>query len=697
MKENLIFKPRARILLQLGDQLIRNESIALLELVKNSYDADATEISITMSKIDEPENGTIIVEDNGVGMDLQIIKNAWMEPGSDYKERLFSKQVKSKIFKRLPLGEKGIGRFGAHKLGDEIELITRQAGANEVCIQIDWNLFKKSKYLDEVPIAIYERRPEYFTGRKTGTRITIKRLRTGWTRGMLRDVYRSINSLCSPFNAPDSFKVNFDVDKDDWLKGLLTWKDIKEYALFKFHCDIEGEEIKKFRYNFTPWPTMKKLKESQITEKDDVIYKTKRMVDGNNDPINLSNYNIGKISFKALVFDRDSKILSLGVQDKQGLKKYLDQNGGIRVYRDGIRVYDYGEPGNDWLSLGIRRVNMPTKRISNNIIIGAINLSREKSTDLSEKTNREGFVETPAYYTFVSAILFALEKFENLRKIDKDKLRTLYGPTASSEPVISNIEELRNLVDRKIKEKTIKDEINNYLARIEDDYRNINEVLLMSAGAGLNLSIVIHEIEKIISELKKVLIKEQAPVRIITLVKHLANLIEGYSAIIRKSEMKKEDLRDIIEQSIFNVEYRIDAHKIKVVKDYNNYKGNIQAKCARNFIISSIMNIIDNSLWWLKYAQIKNKKIYISITDEIPAHIAIVIADNGAGFTLPTEEITKPFVSAKSGGMGLGLHLTSEIMKSHGGLLIFPEKGDLSLPQEFENGAVTVLAFKKGS
>ena len=697
MKENLIFKPRARILLQLGDQLIRNESIALLELVKNSYDADATEVSVTMQKIDELEKGIIIVEDNGTGMDMQIIKNVWMEPGSDYKEGLFSKHEKSRIFRRLPLGEKGIGRFGAHKLGDEIELITREQGKNEVFLRINWTIFKKSKYLAEVPVEIYERKPEYFTGKKAGTKITIKNLRTDWTRGMLRDVYRSINSLCSPFDSPESFKVNIDVDRNDWITGLLTWKDIKEYALFNFHCDIEGNEIKKFKYKFAPWPTMKKLKEQQITEEDDIIGKVKRMVDENNDPIDLSNFHIGKICFKALIFDRDSRILSLGVQDKKGLKTYLDQNGGIRVYRDGIRVYDYGEPGNDWLNLGIRRVNMPTKRISNNIIIGAINLSREKSTDLSEKTNREGFVETPAYYTFVSAVLYALEKFENLRKIDKDKLRTLYGPTASSEPVISNIEELRNLVDKKIKGKTIKDEINKYLTRIEDDYRNINEVLLMSAGAGLNLSIVIHEIEKIISELKKVLIKEQASDRIITLVKHLANLIEGYSAIIRKSEMKKEDLMDIIEQSLFNVEYRIEAHKIKVVKDYKNYKGNAQTKCARNFIISSIMNIFDNSLWWLKYAQIKNKKIYVSITEEIPEHIAIVIADNGIGFTLPTEEITKPFVSAKSGGMGLGLHLTSEIMKSHGGLLIFPEKGDLTIPKEFEDGAVTVLAFKKGA
>ena len=76
--------------------------------------------------------------------------------------------------------------------------------------------------------------------------------------------------------------------------------------------------------------------------------------------------------------------------------EYLDDNGGGRVYRDGIRVYNYGEVGEDWLGLDIRRVNAPTRKISQNIILGAIHLSLKSSTGLIEKTNREGFVENDA-------------------------------------------------------------------------------------------------------------------------------------------------------------------------------------------------------------------------------------------------------------------------------------------------------------
>ena len=173
MKKDLIFKPRARLILQLGDQLIKNESIAFLELVKNAYDADATRVSIVMEKVDDPENGKIIIEDDGCGMTPEIITNVWMEPGSDFKEKMFRENIRTPKFKRLPLGEKGIGRFAVHKLGNLIEVITRAENNPEVVLSIDWSLFNKSDYLENIGIKMIEREPVYFKN-KTGTRIEIK-------------------------------------------------------------------------------------------------------------------------------------------------------------------------------------------------------------------------------------------------------------------------------------------------------------------------------------------------------------------------------------------------------------------------------------------------------------------------------------------------------------------------------------------
>ena len=114
------------------------------------------------------------------------------------------------------------------------------------------------------------------------------------------------------------------------------------------------------------------------------------------------------------------------------------------------------------------------------------------------------------------------------------------------------------------------------------------------------------------------------------------------------------------------------------------------------------MNIIDNAIYWLDQKEFNalekkedfQKKIYINIIEE-ENFINLIIADNGTGFIIPTDNIVEPFVSAKPGGMGLGLHIANEILEAQKGRLIFPEIGDFEIPEEFKNGATIVFAFKK--
>ena len=694
----LVFKPRARLILQLGDELIRNESIALLELIKNAYDADASLVRVIMKNLDKPEDGLIIVEDDGHGMTKDIIENVWMEPGSDYKKNLFEERRKTPKFGRLPLGEKGIGRFAAHKLGKIITIITKAENHPEILLKINWSAFEENKYLDDVSINLVSRKPEVLKNR-TGTRIEIRKLRRPWTRGMLRDVYRSILSFISPFDTTESFKIDFKTEHQEWIKDLMEIGDIKEFALFRFKCIMEGNRIMRFRYEFIPWPAMKKVQGRVIDEITEYMSKILYLKD-NEGEINLDKYRIGPVIFEGFIFDLDHEILSLGAPDKKVFQKYLKIHGGIRVYRDGIRVYDYGDPGNDWLDLGIRRVNQPTKRISNNILVGAVHLSREKSEDLIEKTNREGFIENDAFNELKRALLYVIGQVEGLRYVDKEKIRSIYGlkKAKMKEPVVKEIHDIKNLIEKRIKEENLKKTFFRYLDRIESEYKMMRDILLKSAGVGLTLSVVIHEIEKIIAELKRVVKREKEIERIKSLVEHLAKLVEGYSVMIKKSKIKEWNLQKLLEQAIFNMEFRFNVHNIEVIKKYNGKANNIRIKCARNLVISSFVNIMDNSIWWLeyKYKQHKfRKKIFIDVSDSIEGYISIIFADNGPGLTLPPEEITKPFVSAKPDGMGLGLHIVDEIMKAHGGFLKFPDPDEVEIPEEFREGAIVLLAFKK--
>jgi len=704
------FKPRARLLLQLGDQLIKNESIALVELVKNSYDADSQIVNIYMENVDDPENGIIIIEDDGYGMSPDTVENVWLEPGSDFKSKKIEANESSPKFNRLPIGEKGIGRFGVHKLGNIIEMTSKADEANEVYVKIDWRDFEKHKYLEDVPISIIERsEPKLFKDGKTGTSISIQNLRENWTRGMARDVKRSITALASPFSKNDSFKPSFEVlDKPSWFDGLLKWEDVKDYSLFNFRVEIKGTKIDSFNYRFTPWDTMTKLFPTSVDDSNELVnnFKTLTYPKGFNEKegntINLSSHKIGTIVFEGFIFDQDAFVLKLGVSDKTGFKKYLKENGGVRVFRDGLRVYDYGEPENDWLDLDHRRFQQPTKSISNNNILAAISLEREHSSGLVEKTNREGFVENDAYRAFRASILHVIHLIETLRYPDKQKLRETYGPTPKTSPIKSTLSEAKSFVEEKVKDTSVKKRIIKYFNKIESDYKTLSENLLKAAGAGLSMSVIVHEVEKIIFEVTKVLKKEDASERVLRLVEHLSSLIDGYAEIIRKSGKSFESIISIITQALFNTEYRLESHNISIVRAYENFNGTAKITVPKNLLIGSLMNLIDNSIYWLDQKKIKSlekdqpftKKILIDVIED-KNFINLLICDNGTGFLIPTENITEPFVSAKPGGMGLGLHIATEIMESQGGRLHFPEKGDFEIPEDFSNGACVVLSFKK--
>lgn len=684
------FRPRARLLLLLGDQLIRDAGIAVFELVKNAYDADSPDVTVTMSKIDDAKTGVIVVEDRGVGMDAKTVANVWLEPGTDYRIRQKAKGTPTPRFHRVPVGEKGVGRFAAHKLGTKIRLITRKSGSAEVVVEIDWVHFDKKRYLEDVEIRIVERTPEHFLGGKSGTRLEIRGLRAIWTRSMVRDLARSINAISSPFGGVGDFKTKLVLPGHaEWLVGLLNVNDVLKYSLYRATCLLRGRQLT-YEYEFTPFSGLSRVKARSIKRKVP-------LVDGKKS-LNLDDHNLGPVRLRLFIFDQDATVLRLGnISDRKGLKEFLNESGGVRVYRGGIRVYDYGERGNDWLGLGGRRVNVPTKRLSNNLLIGEVSLDVKKSIDLArnrgliEKTNREGFVENADYEAFRDSVVYAIQQIEVERNLDKTRIRNAYRASAPREPVLADLNELREIVKR----RHLEEEIDPFLNRIEADYVAIRERLLTSATAGLSLSVVIHEVEKGVAALAVAVESDRATNRVKALAKHLAELIEGYGTLVRRSGTSSERASKMIAQALFNLQLRLQVHKVELVKPAR--RVDFEVKCSRRLVISTVMNLIDNSIWWLDNkwgAQSAGKKLFVAPVSDCNGYRAIVVADNGPGFLDPPEFLTEPFISRKPDGMGLGLHIADEVMKAQGGALLFPDRGDIELPDGID-GAVVALGFKE--
>lgn len=700
------FSITPRVIAHLGEDLIKNESIALLELVKNSYDAYASHCKVYFhyegSNIERIE-----VEDDGSGMNVDTINNVWLVIGTDFKY----KQIAEKKSGRAPLGEKGIGRLGVHKLGKKITLISKTKNDNEVVLSIDWGALDSVRAIKDFLVDIKaNEEPFYFTGGKTGTRIVIERLKASWDRRQLREVYRNLMSLNSPFaKGSDSFSVEVQ-SNSDVFQGLPSFSEIvADGGMYFGHCMMEGGAITDFRYDFKPWSSLTKIQGRTVLYKDqkqehpeDFKIIGWRTPEGKKTkesyPIDLSALRIGPVEFDIVIFEKEPAVISFLNVEKKTVTDYLKDNGGIRVYRDNVRVYDYGEADNDWLGIDLRRVHRVGGNVSNNIILGSVRLRRIDSTGLREKTNREGFIEDEAYHAFVDAVNYALDLFVRFRNEDKERLTALYKSNNVTEPVLSDLREVTKIVKERVEKQEDKDEILKYLNRIDRQYGEVKEVLIRSANAGLNLGVVIHEIDKMVAALKGHAERGERN-RVIDITTKLEKIVSGYMAIVKTSSLKTGALSTITEKACGNYEFRFDDHKITVVGNYKDFK--LKANFAESQAISVLTNLLDNSVYWLKFAREKDRAISIFLTDQIAGYNSIIVSDNGPGFNIGTDVAVKPFISGKPNNMGsgLGLHIANELMTAMKGRLMFLDENDIKLPTETLSAgatkAIVALCFSK--
>lgn len=699
------FKMTARVLAHLGEDLIKDESIALLELVKNSYDAGATKCVVDFNFDIFGSLIEISISDNGSGMSLDTIENIWLVIGTDNKKnRLISHRQG-----RLPLGEKGIGRLGVHKLGNDIKLYSKHSDENEVYVSIDWSKLAESKDIDDFKIDYGYSSDSHFFDKQTGTKIIVRNLKGEWNRRKLRSVFRDLTTLNSPFSEKsDSFEVVVS-SNSNVFSGLPNLEAIKNAGLYYGHCTLEGSIITEFSYEFKPWNVLDKIKSRSLTALDDyekvlihnvevetetgkVVKREKRL--------DLNEYNIGRVQFDVIMYEKDSSVFSLLNIEKKGLNDYLKENSGIRVYRDNMRVFDYGEPGNDWLSIDKRRLSRSGGSISNSLLLGSVMLDRISSYGLREKTNREGFIEDEAYFAFVDAISYVMDLFIQQRNQDRMNLMSIYKTGKNvTEPVIGDLSEVISIVKEKVPEEKDQHQILTYLYRIESQYNEVRDTLIHSASIGINLGGAIHELEKQMAALKSCAeagnifkVKEIIPV--------LETIIANYSSMMLKSEIQKINVSQIVGKVIEYNRFRFQDHAIRLFSNYK--KVDFMAKLSKTETISALTNLVDNSIYWVCRSRIEDRMIYLYVTESFrEGFVTVAVCDNGPGFKIAPELAVRAFVSGKplNAGMGFGLYITHETMKQLNGHMDILSNCDIELPSKIvDKGidkAIVALSFPK--
>lgn len=713
--KDIPFRVQSHVLKLLGDELIGHDRLAVFELVKNSYDADARQVTVTLQLSGVSPH--IVVEDNGDGMALSTIENAWLEVGTDSK-RGSAKKQRTKLG-RLPLGEKGVGRLAVQKLGKSLKLITRQLHGIEYEFLIDWDgLIQSARYLGSgLQVRVTARNdPLVFKGEDAkGTRIEIFDLhRSEWSRRDIRDLYRLVTSLSNPFKSVDAFQVELNLPgREDEIDDLPSLKDMIESAVWRYDFLIDGDGKFTWEYRFTP-PKFKGLKSRSNQGIDDKL----QLIEADDDDLPLEVgqsrprrddriflaadhlKGIGPVGGVFYAFYRRDEILKASGAPTQ-MKKWLDNQTGVRVYRDGIRVFNYGEPDDDWLGLNVKRINRPAGKLGVQSVIAQIEIEQATSSELREKTNREGFDKNERFRMFRRLSQSIFDHFHREHGFDRGEIdRALKGEDAPPPAVEVALEKLEEL-GRKHK---IEKEIKPVLRSIQQELNTFRDAMVSSGLAGMNLALVFHEVAHSIDRMQRKLKGKVEPEDIHREIDHLKKLLETFKPLLQRDPPRKVTMQDLVGRASGMHEDRFQRHEIV----FSNWTADAEKRndfiqlLPRGLMVGALSNAIDNAIYWTRFRKERDQRtepgaiLILSHWDDEEGGFLVVV-DNGPGFQLSKEQFARPFQSTRAGGMGLGLFYCKTVMDSIGGTLSVMDVADLrdlvDVPMVYDGTAV-VFSFR---
>ena len=686
-----VLRPRARLLRTFGDELISSETVAVIELVKNAYDADATRVWVYFHEPLEIGKGMIEIIDNGHGMDLETIRTTWMEPATLMRKR----SRYSEKFRRRVLGEKGIGRFASSRLAEKLEVVTKRSGTDsETRVIFDWSQFDdEEKFLDQIQV-MWEQskakeicpggvieglwdKSEKLDGNELdhGTILRMRELKTAWGEPQFESLQNGLSRLISPsFGELDyTLKGDFQI----FLKLPETFQGYSEtikppeivkrpHYILKGKVDTEGNYKLSLQFREKE---IKETKEGRFFMKDGEAPKC------------------GAIKIELRVWNRDTASLNAVSGNEFSvaeIRHYLDLVSGISIYRDGFRVLPYGQPNEDWLRLDYRRFQRPTRNLSNNQIIGSIFITSRDNSLLRDQSNREGLMEGEAFEDFKELVTSMLTILENRRWQERPKKKKMAERGLFVDFNLANIREYitkrhpsdTQLLDAvKEKEKDLERRVGE-AEEIISRYRRL-------ATLGMLIDTVLHEGRLPLSKIINVThVARQDINQIHENGKKIVSQLRGhFKTILTQSDVLATLFRKIepfggrrrgrperisLERVIHDAFSVLDKEIEQVGVEVDLPTTYTEVTVDQAEIQEVIVNLLNNSLYWLKQVPKDSRFITVKIKREEEHELEIIFSDSGPGIEEEYQDmIFDPYFSTKPNGVGLGLTIAGEIVSDY--------------------------------
>ena len=768
----MAFKFAARTLLELGKELISSDEVALYELIKNSIDAGSSLVEIEFnicilrshyvaaldalqkkkplaairdrlkeqileeatsksrgdftSMISVPEsvdafrealdaayvaNNWIAVRDKGVGMSLEELDDVYLTVGTRAKRK---ENLKGAAY----LGDKGVGRLSAMRLGEHVSVVTTKAGERRFnVLDIDWTLFGHDVEGDVGDIAIDPKAGALKDSvDKHGTDIRITGLNADWQQSRLADLlHGAVARMVDPFQPGRGNELLHVTHNRKHLlvpsvpslllraahatcKATLRFEDgvpvfagTIDYGFrdYKIAFDQRGAEL----YSITQKVYQKRGKRGHAATETAAI----RLE---------AIQELGPFEVEIYWYNRRAVDAIAGLTGKSSETRDLVAawSGGVMLYRNGFRVLPYGEPDDDWLELDKRAFGQAGFLLNRQQLLGRVTV-HSAHTALSEQTNREGLIQSEASDALIAIMMWLMHiEFRNvLNEADKRdrELRMAEAKEALTEFTNDQLKLQNNLdeLGKKIPNSAfsayerVKSSVNSIIVSCEDAVeaagkaiKNVvseREQFVYLAGVGLMTEFIFHELDRAIRQATSALSdtrrRHPSDASLLSLEQQLLTLQKRVSAFDEMTGEKRQaktkfDVAEVIRTVISSHAKEFERHDITL--DF--HPTAFQIRAVKGMFIQIVENLVSNAVYWLKQQSRieENFQPVIRFVLE-PKEKTLEISDNGPGVSPERRErIFEAFVTSKPPGQGrgLGLYICRELAVYHDWTLAMSEE-----------------------
>ncbi len=737
--DKIKYKISARTTLLLGREGVSKADGAIIELIKNTYDADA---SICLLYFDDIEDRIFILDD-GSGMNRFIIENYWMMIGTDNKKHEYQS-----IKNRVKSGEKGIGRFALDRLGSKCEVYTKTNNDKLIHWINDWNDFEfDGKSLDEVEAQIEELNEDlssfvpkylleiikkYNSNFISGTMIVISGLRDLWTDDKKNGIMKSLSTVLPPVEQTD-FKLLFKYDnKSDFVEIENPYQDNFDY---KIEAEFDGEnfniKLHRNEFDISQIPPAffddPETISNNITNKNiddsvlELTYSIEELMAKESKDSDFKNHikRIGKFKF---IYSFMKLTNTSGYYHKKKTelsRNWMKENYGIRIFRDNFAVRPYGDKdgdSSDWLGLDARRRTNPTGSrdyrkswsVSNNQGQGTLFISRVYNSVIADKSSREGIIENEYFLTLKNVLINIIKVFES----DRSNIGYLLAAFHKKNSNIEEIKEEGNKISNDFLKKaeksnsqlTVKQQqtLAKTVSILSEEKKQLiseNNMLRSLATNGLIVTTLLHDLKTIkgcydnqqIELTLGDLLNNGNKEDLIEFIKNEDDidkrLIPMIDLIVNQTK-KKRDFTEVnlVEKivDIINTIKPVFSHK-NIDLNFDASDNNISKEMFATDLDSIFYNLFMNSMEIFEEKCLIDKKINISIKKDYD-EVIIEYKDNGPGISkvfknpydiLKFGETTKKNKNGEKVGTGLGMYILHSIVTDYKGTVLLPqdEKG----------------------